>query len=78
MRPEQPLPLSPDFQDADEYVKSLLHFVTTSELLQTLCGGVHVRESVWFQTPEVIALQQLTPASGFLYERTRSLFADPS
>lgn len=36
------LPLSPDFDNAEAYVESLLSFVTSSELFQTLCGGVHI------------------------------------
>ena len=41
MRPACPLPLSPEFLDAEEYVESLLNFAT-SPLLQLLCGGVHI------------------------------------
>ena len=39
---ECPLPVSPDFGNAEAYVESLLSFVTSSELFQTLCGGVHI------------------------------------
>lgn len=39
---EWPLPLSPDFDNAEAYVESLLSFVTSSKLFQTLCGGVHI------------------------------------
>ena len=39
---ECPLPLKPDFDNAEAYVESLLSFVTSSELFQTLCGGVHI------------------------------------
>ncbi|KAF2272626.1 uncharacterized protein EI97DRAFT_201480 [Westerdykella ornata] len=42
MGPDTPLPLPPDFTSVDDYVDSLLKFSTTSWLLQTLCGGVHV------------------------------------
>ncbi|KAF1998171.1 hypothetical protein P154DRAFT_263623 [Amniculicola lignicola CBS 123094] len=42
MGPDSPLPLPPDFADADEYVDSVLKFATSSWLLQTLCGGVHI------------------------------------
>ncbi|KAJ4333433.1 hypothetical protein N0V87_007629 [Didymella glomerata] len=42
MGPDQPLPLSAEFNNAEEYVESLLNFSTSSWLLQTLCGGVHV------------------------------------
>lgn len=37
-----PLPLSPEFNDPELYVESLLQFATSSELLQRLCGGVHI------------------------------------
>ncbi len=40
---ECPLPLSPNFDNnAEAYVESLLSFITSSELFQTLCGGVHI------------------------------------
>jgi hypothetical protein len=42
MAPKKPLPYSGDFQNAEEYVDSLLKFVTSSQLFQTLCGGVHI------------------------------------
>lgn len=42
MGPDQPLPLPAEFNNADDYVESLLDFSTSSWLLQTLCGGVHV------------------------------------
>jgi hypothetical protein len=42
MGPDQPLPLSAEFDNVDNYVESLLNFSTSSWLLQTLCGGVHV------------------------------------
>ena len=37
-----PLPLSPDFDNAEAYVESLLSFITSSDLFQKLCGGVHI------------------------------------
>lgn len=37
-----PLPLHPDFTDAETYVDSLLTFATSCELFQRLCGGVHI------------------------------------
>lgn len=37
-----PLPLHPDFADANSYVESLLKFATSCELFQRLCGGVHI------------------------------------
>jgi len=42
MGPEAPLPLPADFSSVDDYVNSLLEFSTSSWLLQTLCGGVHI------------------------------------
>ncbi|KAK3707314.1 hypothetical protein LTR37_012158 [Vermiconidia calcicola] len=43
MGPDKPLPYnSAFFNNADSYVDSLLHFIGTNELLQTLCGGVHL------------------------------------
>lgn len=37
----QPLPISPRFSSAEEYVTSLLQF-SSDPLFQTLCGGVHI------------------------------------
>ncbi|KAF2816362.1 uncharacterized protein BDZ99DRAFT_458240 [Mytilinidion resinicola] len=42
MGPDQALPLPAEFTDVDAYVDSLLNFATSSWLLQTLCGGVHI------------------------------------
>jgi hypothetical protein len=42
MPPSRPLPLPPDFDDVETYIISLLKFSTSSNLLQTLCGGVHI------------------------------------
>jgi len=42
MGPDTPLPLSGEFDNVDDYVESLLKFATSSWLLQTLCGGVHI------------------------------------
>lgn len=41
-RPRHDLPIDPSFSDEIKYVESLLRFVTSSNLFQTLCGGVHV------------------------------------
>ncbi|KAK3299403.1 methyltransferase domain-containing protein [Chaetomium fimeti] len=41
-RPTRPLPHSDEFSSTDEYVKSLLHFATSSDLFRFLCGGVHI------------------------------------
>ena len=37
-----PLPIRPDFDNAEAYVESLLSFITSSGLFQSLCGGVHI------------------------------------
>lgn len=42
MKPNTPLPIDASWQSTEEYVDSLLTFVTTSELFRNLCGGVHV------------------------------------
>lgn len=42
MGPERPLPCSREFETSEQYVDSLLDFIGNSELLQALCGGVHV------------------------------------
>ena len=55
MRPSCPLPLPERFQDPDEYVESLLEFGTTSELLQSLCGGVHILD-FFTRTPDLYSL----------------------
>lgn len=36
------LPLQPEYTKVDDYVEALLSFVTSSDLLQKLCGGVHI------------------------------------
>lgn len=52
IRPDGPLPLPQSFSDPDAYVTSLLHLVTTSETLQSLCGGVHILE-FFTRTPDL-------------------------
>ncbi|KAJ4373673.1 hypothetical protein N0V86_007816 [Didymella sp. IMI 355093] len=52
MGPDQPLPLPAEFDSVDEYVESLLKFSTSSWLLQTLCGGVHVLD-FYTRTPDL-------------------------
>lgn len=42
MRPLHSLPINPPFENSREFVESLLAFVTSSKLFQTLCGGVHL------------------------------------
>ena len=52
MGPENPLPLPAEFDNVDDYVESLLKFSTSSWLLQTLCGGVHVLD-FYTRTPDL-------------------------
>jgi hypothetical protein len=42
MGPDVPLPLPAQFDNTEDYIQSLLQFTTSSWLLQTLCGGVHI------------------------------------
>jgi len=42
MPPSLRLPLPSGRKDESKYVDELLEFITTSDLLQTLCGGVHI------------------------------------
>ncbi|KAF7545578.1 hypothetical protein G7Z17_g9073 [Cylindrodendrum hubeiense] len=42
MIPDRPLPYSGDYASPEEYVEKLLGFVWNSEILQILCGGVHI------------------------------------
>ena len=42
MSTKKPLPFNSEFKNADAYVDSLLHFITSSEMAQTLCGGIHI------------------------------------
>ncbi|MCJ1364017.1 hypothetical protein MMC16_003126 [Acarospora aff. strigata] len=42
MAPKRPLPLPEGFSEAETYIDALLDFITSSELCQKLCGGVHI------------------------------------
>ncbi|OQE25017.1 hypothetical protein PENFLA_c009G05514 [Penicillium flavigenum] len=42
MTVRNPLPLSDEWKDPDEYVKALLSFATESVMFMNLCGGVHI------------------------------------
>ncbi|KAL6722113.1 hypothetical protein ACLMJK_001219 [Lecanora helva] len=57
-----PLPIRPafGFLDVDEYVASLLHFITSEDLFQKLCGGVHILD---FLTQEPDLYTTLLPES---------------
>ncbi|KAF2646787.1 hypothetical protein P280DRAFT_464955 [Massarina eburnea CBS 473.64] len=54
MGPDLPLPLPVEFSSVDGYVESLLNFTTSSWLLQTLCGGVHVLD-FYTRSPDLYA-----------------------
>ncbi|KIW07008.1 uncharacterized protein PV09_01903 [Verruconis gallopava] len=58
--PESPLPLPPGFTDVEEYVDSLLIFTTSSPILHTLCGGVHILD---FLTRSPDLYSSVIPAS---------------
>ena len=53
-----PLPISHDFDNVEVYVQSLLALVTSSELFQNLCGGVHILD---FLTKEPDLYRTLLP-----------------
>ena len=42
MKPPKDLPISDEFPSEEEYIKSLLEYVSTTEMYQILCGGVHI------------------------------------
>jgi hypothetical protein len=50
--PEKPLPYGDGFASTEEYVESLLDFAGSNELLQTLCGGVHILD-FFTSTPDL-------------------------
>ncbi|KAI0138826.1 methyltransferase domain-containing protein [Pestalotiopsis sp. NC0098] len=58
MIPSKPLPYADCWGSTEEYVSSLLEFATTSDILQTLCGGVHILD---FFTNEPGLFQQIIP-----------------
>ncbi|KAL8679855.1 MAG: hypothetical protein Q9224_006999, partial [Gallowayella concinna] len=41
-----PMPYSERFANVDEYIQSMLNFITSSELFQHLCGGVHILDFI--------------------------------
>lgn len=42
MIPDRKLPYTSAHSTVEEYVENLLRFITSSDMLQTLCGGIHV------------------------------------
>lgn len=50
--PDKPLPYGDDFASTDEYIEALLNLAGSNELLQTLCGGVHILD-FFTSTPDL-------------------------
>lgn len=50
--PDKPLPHGDGFASTEEYIDGLLNFAGSSELLQTLCGGVHILD-FFTSTPDL-------------------------
>ncbi|KAL8799717.1 MAG: hypothetical protein Q9182_005695 [Xanthomendoza sp. 2 TL-2023] len=40
------MPFSPRFADVEEYIQSMLNFITSSDLFQHLCGGIHILDFI--------------------------------
>ncbi|KAH7396194.1 methyltransferase domain-containing protein [Pyrenochaeta sp. MPI-SDFR-AT-0127] len=55
MGPDTPLPLPADFGNTEDFIESLLNFTTSSWLLQTLCGGVHILD-FYTRSPDLYSL----------------------
>lgn len=53
--PKNPLPTTSGFEDPEQYIESLLEFVASSDLLRTLCGGVHVLD-FFTKTPDLYSV----------------------
>jgi len=70
MGPDTPLPLPPDFTNTDEYIESLLNLSTSSWLLQTLCGGVHILD---FYTRSPDLYSHILPQSWREWFKTRDI-----
>src|SRR3954465_9337059 len=70
MGPDTPLPLPEAFNNVDDYVNSLLNFTTSSWLLQTLCGGVHILD---FYTRSPDLYSTILPASWRKWFRERDI-----
>jgi hypothetical protein len=70
MGPDTPLPLPAEFTNTDDYVESLLNFSTSSWLLQTLCGGVHILD---FYTRSPDLYSHILPQSWRDWFKTRDI-----
>ena len=67
-----PLPVNPGsgFASADDFVESLLSFVTSNELFQKLCGGVHILD---FLTKEPDLYDTILPEDWRIWFRYRDV-----
>ncbi|KAI4683537.1 uncharacterized protein J4E88_004713 [Alternaria novae-zelandiae] len=70
MGPETSLPLPAEFTNTEEYVESLLNLTTSSWLLQTLCGGVHILD---FYTRSPDLYSHVLPQSWRDWFKTRDI-----
>jgi hypothetical protein len=70
MGPDTSLPLPAEFTNTEEYVESLLHLTTSSWLLQTLCGGVHILD---FYTRSPDLYSHILPQSWRDWFKTRDI-----
>ena len=68
-----PLPLSERFSDPDTYVESLLDFITTSQLFQRLCGGVHVLDFITREPDLYSTILPLSWREWFLTQETQDI-----
>ena len=51
-RPKHPLPFQDSYENVDNYMSDLLSFVTTSDVFNTLCGGLHILD-FFVSTPDL-------------------------
>jgi hypothetical protein len=70
MGPDAPLPLPLEFDNPEAYIESVLHFTTSSWLLQTLCGGVHILD-FYTRSPDLYAT--ILPQSWREWFKTRDI-----
>jgi hypothetical protein len=70
MGPDTPLPLPAGFTITEEYIESLLNFSTSSWLLKTLCGGVHILD-FYTRSPDLYC--HILPESWREWFRTRDI-----
>ncbi|KAL9578710.1 MAG: hypothetical protein Q9212_005550 [Teloschistes hypoglaucus] len=69
---QKPVPFPECFSDVDEYVESTLDFISSSELFQKICGGVHILE---FLTQDPDLYTALLPSDWRQFFESRDLVA---